>query len=123
VFIPNCDDQHELKQAVAHYREALEILRTKSEFTTEELATKKKDFEMDLADGGGGRGQHGPRDKALTQPRSCPSFSLTSMVFKIAGSSILTRRLHQLHSQSGSRPHFLFYEGVWVFVKILSAVS
>jgi Ca2+-binding EF-hand superfamily protein len=53
VCIPNCDDQNELRQAVAHYREDLQILRTKSEFTTEELATKKKAFEMELADGGG----------------------------------------------------------------------
>jgi hypothetical protein len=57
VYIHNCDrDQDELKQAVAHYQEALQILRTKSEFTTEELATKKKTFEIDLADGGGESG-------------------------------------------------------------------
>jgi hypothetical protein len=47
VCIPNCDDQNEFKQAVAHYREALQILRT------EELATNKKAFEVELADGGG----------------------------------------------------------------------
>jgi hypothetical protein len=55
----NCDDHNEIEQAVAHYREALQILRTKSECKTEELSTKKKAFEMELADGGGGKMDRG----------------------------------------------------------------
>jgi uncharacterized protein YutE (UPF0331/DUF86 family) len=69
VCIPNCESyQDALKQAVASYREALQILRTKSQFTMEELTTKKKAFDIDLADGGGGRNR--AWDEALTQPRS-----------------------------------------------------
>jgi hypothetical protein len=44
--------KYELKQAIGHYREAIDILRLKSEFTTGEFQKKKKHFEIELAANG-----------------------------------------------------------------------
>jgi hypothetical protein len=70
-------DQDDLKEAVDHYREALQILRTKSEFTTEELAIKKTYFEIDLAGGGGVKWSAGRS--------SCTSEELNNFQFHIDG--------------------------------------
>jgi hypothetical protein len=105
VCIPSCDDQNELKQAVAYYQEALQILRAKSEFTTEELATKKKAFDMELADGGGLL--HSRGDFQVSVSHQC----FLRVCFRQYVRDGCTNYIHNL-----SVGHILF-------VKILSAVS